>query len=378
MELGEFIQYLIDEGYIDAIRTNTVAQFGLPNQPFLGASILPEVEQPLNMYKEQRVRFTSVIASPGGRYSPVQLRQGGQMFASFLVELGESDIGRNFDGRDYDALMDLLRQTNGSNATDMPLERAASLFGSWTDTAINFALMQLNEKQRWEAIVGASTTSKGDNGLVQTINFYDPPNHRSAAGSVWSNDANDPWPEIQAKVQVLRDKGYVPTMIVTSSKVMQILKGNLNIARRTGAAFVTKTADNNVNVQMQDMVTNERINQLASYEQMPPFTIYDTRYRDIDGGYKRYLPEDALVIVCQNGPDQEVVNNLDPEDTRFIPSPLGYFGIGTPQGEPSPGRVIRLKARTDDKPYHVAAKGWQTGGPVLTDPEAVAAITGIS
>jgi len=56
---------------------------------------------------------------------------------------------------------------------------------------------------------------------------------------------------------------------------------------------------------------------------------------------------------------------------------LGYFAIGRPVGQPDSGRVIRMQAY-EDKPPRIEAEGWQTGLPVVTDPEALTTITGIS
>lgn len=369
MNLRAFITSLIENGDIEAIAQNTVAQFGNVNRQLLGASLLPEQNKRRNMYREHGIRFRTVIANAGARYSPVQIKDGGQMFGSFLVELGESDIGRQFTGEDYDALLDLLNE-------NAQFPASATLIG-WTNTALNMALVEFNEKQRWEAIVDASTVRKGDNGYEETVDYYDPAGHRINAGGTWSDDAYDPWEDIIAMKTLLSDKGYTLNRVVTSQKVVNILISNVNSARRAFRTLVYPTTDSAVNVSLNQVVSLDDLNAVMTSNGMPTFEVYDERYWTQDS-HDRFMPDNVMCFFATTGRDVNITNTLDVTDTRFIPSTFGYTALGRPQGELNPGRVIKLRVIDHDKPYHIEGKAWQTSLPVITEPEAMAVIKNIA
>jgi hypothetical protein len=92
-------------------------------------------------------------------------------------------------------------------------------------------------------------------------------------------------------------------------------------------------------------------------------------------GSGRFLADTVYVMVATTGRDE----NIDMGDNRIetINDTLGYAGVGRAAGQAQPGRKIRAAAR-DDKPPRVETEGWQTALPVMTEPEAVVVITGIS
>src|SRR5690606_26843940 len=139
-----FVQELIEKGQIEALATNPLAQFGPPRRPLLGASLLPERLVAQNLYRETGIRYRTIVALDGTRYSPAQKRPSGQLVGEFLVELGHQDIAQELTGNDYDALLELL----GRNVT---MDAAASIL-RWVDVAVNQALIQRTEIQRWQAI----------------------------------------------------------------------------------------------------------------------------------------------------------------------------------------------------------------------------------
>jgi len=66
----------------------------------------------------------------------------------------------------------------------------------------------------------------------------------------------------------------------------------------------------------------------------------------------------------------------DSED-EILPDTLGYFAIGRPAGQNTPGRVTHLASFTN-KPPRIEAEGWQTSLPVIVEPESIGVIHSIT
>src|SRR5690606_21659972 len=109
-----------------------------------------------------RINYRTIIGNAGTRYSPTQ-KKAGELIGSFLVELAESDIAREFSSSDYDALLVIL----ANNAT---MEAEAQII-NWADRVLNLALVELLELWRWQAIVNAKIEARGDNKFAEDISY---------------------------------------------------------------------------------------------------------------------------------------------------------------------------------------------------------------
>lgn len=361
-DLLTLIQDMRSDGSFTTIATNPLAQFGRRQRRYLGATLLPEMMRTRNAYREDSIKYRTVMANAGTRYSPAQ-KKDGDIVGSFLVELGESDIAREFTGERYDALLDYL-QRNAS------MEAIANLT-NWLDTTVNLSLVEFNELQRWQAIVDASVVREGDNGLSETISYPNPDNHRAAAAAAWSNDSTDPFADIFAMTDLLASKGYTVNRIITSRQVVSILAGNDKVKTRVGVAVVNTSGQITSAV---GRATLAAINGVLQADGLPTIEMYDLQYRT-QTGTDYFLPRDVLVLVATTGRDQEI--DLGDEEPLVMVDTLGYTAIGRGVGQANPGRVIQADPKTD-KPPRIEAEGWQTSLPVITEPEAIAVITGIS
>lgn len=339
---------------------NPRAQFGTPSRRYLGAELLPERTVEENAYREEDVRYRTVIANDGTRYSPAQKKEG-DLVGSMLVELGNSDIAREFTSRKYDALLRLL-MNNASMQAMVELT-------NWLDTTVNLALVELLEKQRWEAIVGASVTRQGDNEYTETVAYPNPAGHRAAETAAWSTDTTDIFEDIFAMADLLAGKGYTVSRMITSRNVLSIMAGNNTVKTRTGVSVVNASGQITAAA---GRATLDAINGILGSDGLPPIELYDLQYRTQTGtGY--FLPRDVFVLVATTGRDEEV--DLG-DEIEFLGNTIGYTAIGRAVGQASPGRVIRAEAKMD-KPPRIEAEGWQTALPVITEPEAIAVINDI-
>jgi hypothetical protein len=239
------------------------------------------------------------------------------------------------------------------------------------------AILDLNEKMRWNALLDASVTMTGDNSYVEPVVYPNPSGSRVAASTVWSNDANDPYDEIIARVQYLADKGYSVSRIVTSRKVATILARNAKMQERAGARiFVTAAGD--INSRPRPIISLADVNAILGADGLPPIELNDQQYFDYAGAH-RFFTETSMLFAATTGQDPAIIEReyYENDQIPIVENVLGYFAIGRPAGQSDSGRVIRLEAK-EDKPPRIQAEGWQTGLPVVTDPEAVTTITGIS
>ena len=362
MDLATLIARLLADGSIPRLSANVAAQFGSGRRRLLGAEIMPERLVPENSYKEESIRYRTVIANDGTRYSPTQLKKG-ELIGSFLVTLAESDIARELTGAEYDALLRFL-QSNQS------MDAMASIL-RWLDTTVNQALIENIERQRWEAIVDASVALRGDNEYADTVAYSNPTGHRVNAGAQWSDDANDPFDDIFAQADFLATKGFSVGRMVTSRAVVSILAGNEKVKQRVGPVAVTSGGQL---AGVGGRATLAAINGVLSADGLPLIETYDLQYRT-STGTARFLKADAFVMVAETGRDE----NLDLGDTEIeiVPDTLGYAAVGRPAGQSAPGRFIRME-RKEDKPPRLEAEGWQTALPVITEPEALAVIKAIT
>lgn len=361
MDLATLINTMRADGTVETIARNRRAQFGRTGRRYLGATLLPERTVPQNAFREESIRYRTVIANDGTRYSPTQLKAG-DLVGSFLVELGNSDIARQFDSEMYDALLLYLQ----SNQT---LEGVASLT-NWLDTAVNLALVEHDEKQRWQAIVDASVVRVGDNEYAETVTYSNPANHRAAQSAAWSTDTTDIFENIFTMADLLASKGYTVNRMITSRTVLAIMAGNNTVKTRTGIAVVNTSGQI---TSAAGRATASAINGILQADGLPPIELYDLQYRT-QASTAYFLKRDVFVLVATTGQDQ----TIDFGDTEeLFPDTLGYLAIGRAAGQSTPGRVIRAEAK-EDKPPRIEAEGWQTSLPVITNPEAIAVITGIT
>lgn len=364
-DLFTLVDRMIRDRQFDTIARNPLAQFGTERRPLLGATLLPERLVNENSFTEEAIRYRSIIALGAGRYSPSQKRGEGLITGKVDVVLAEADIAREFTSRDYDALIRLLAQNNDIQAMVTLLD--------WVDMTVVRPLAEILELWRWQAITDSEVVVAGDNELEETVPFPDPVGHRAAAGGVWSNNAYDPMDDIIAMADLLVSKGYQPSRIVTSRTVSNLLLRNTNMIERFNGSNIVVTGGSVTAVPRTTRGTLADLNGYLAAEGLPAIETYDVTY-NTETQSRRFMKEDAFHMFATTGRDESILTS---ETVDVLEDTLGYTAIGRAAGQSGPGRVIRVEPKTD-KPPRVEAEGWETGLPVITEPEGITVITGIS
>lgn len=356
MNLKSLIQQLNTNGELLLITMNSVAQFGVKNRMYKFATLMPEVLKKKNLYRENGVRFRTIVANDGTRYSPVQ-KKDGKLVSSVLVELGESDIGQEITGEDYDMLVDFLAEKSG-------LDPASEFVQNWADAVLNLALVEHNERQRVGAVVAGQIVRKGDGGYLETVSYPNFSGQRANATVQWSDPNNDPFvSDILPRAQLLRDKGFVINRIITSNSVRTILQANPKV--RNAVVGRSDAAG---------MISIAKLNEYMESNDLPPIETYDLTYQLQNDVTSWFYPRNAMSFFCTTGRDQTVDTGTE---QIALADTLGYVGVGRAAGQSMPGRKILLKHH-EDKPPRIEGQGWQTSAPVLQEPDATSTIGAIS
>lgn len=367
-DIVALLAYLISQRQFETLLNNLLTLWGPANRPLLGPQFLPPRLLTENEGVIERVRIRTVAAVDGTRYSPAQLADGGELFGSVRYRLGNSDIARQFTGPDYDGL---VRYLNANQSM-----QAAAMLLNLYDAAIVQALAEHDEIVVWEAIVKNSLTARGDNGYFEYENGPTLTGHRVNAGGDWSDPIYNPYDDIDAQVQLLVDKGFERSgiRIVTTDKVRRILMANPFTAKRAGRVLVmggTMAETFTGSVDISDLAGVFTGLGLAA-----PLT-YDRRISTRTGQVRAY-PEGNLTLIASTGRDEEVLyNQNNPADVRIVQDVLGFNGIGRPNGRGAAGRATAVRSFTDEKNARIEAEGWQSTGPVILEPEAIANIAAI-
>lgn len=371
MELQDFLLDLDENDEFGAIARDEFLQFGIPGEPeLLGATILPErltTRRQGNLYRETRIRYLTNIALPSTRYAPAQKTGGGVAVGSFLVELSESDAASEFTAEDYDTFLDHLEEDAD--------QEAASLLLGWGRRSLIYGLVQLNEKQRWDAIVDSKVIRRGDGGILEPVEYADPAGHRVSTTLDYSDAADDPMEDILGAKEFLADKGVTIVRIIMSTQLQSILVRNPNVREAILPNIITLT-NGNAQTQTRGATTNAALDEYLRSHRLPAVETYDAKYRKADGTYHRYLRDDCIVIIGSTPLTETVRATADPEYFRVLENTLGYVAIGRAAGQRTSGRVVHVEGFTN-KPPRVTGEAWQTSLPVIMEPESIYVIKDI-
>ena len=394
--LASVVQSMREQGVPETITRNSLAQFGDKARAYLGATIFPEVNKPQNSYREEQMRFRTVIAPDSTRYGSAQ-RRGADLYASFLVELGNSNIAADITAAEYEALLRMSQQNLTMEATVR--------ITNWLDIRVNRAMIENNERMRWEFLINGRVTRVGDNGYGEIIDYGVPLNQRldftgpvvrflasdgtpvdistrpdyGGGGTTaaplysgmpvpvtgtggWAVSTVDPFDQINWAAQIMSDNGYVPGRLITTRNVISNMTRNAKVQARGGIAVVR----NGTIVQGSTRVTRESINGVLQDDGLPPFETYDMLYRT-SLGQRRFFPNGYVLMIANTGRDVAIdfpdvaplLNQSDLFTDNEVGNILGYTAIGVPTGEITPGRKIVVKT-IEDLPPAINAQGWQT------------------
>lgn len=368
MDIWGLMRELIEADEPMAIARNPMVQFGTAQREYKGATLMPERLVPDNEYTEDKIVYYSVVANDGTRYSEPQLKHG-ELLGSFQVRLGEIDIARQLTGKDFDA----IRKTVANN----PDGAKRSLI-NWMNTAVNLAMIEKAEAQRWQAICNAAVTISQLDEEPYTIAISNPSGHRitipggttgNPSGWYETDGSYDPFDDIFKQVTLLSDKGYQVNRVIGDTQILSAMANNPAVKQRVGML----TINNGGLTSRVGLADAASINAYMTGNMgLPPMEIYDLTYRT-QLGTQFFKPRGSLVLCASTGRQEEFMTGVDGTDFEIVENTLGYYAIGTAVGEDNPGRVMRATS-SNMKPVGMYCQGFASAFPVVQEPESIAVI----
>lgn len=366
------LKQLEDENSFNISANDPTLQFTVGRNDLLFSSVLPERTVPTNSFRDDSLRFRTMIANDSTRYSPPQ-KKNGMLMGSVMVELGDSDAGSEMSMQMYETFIQMLDRGISQQAL-------ATLLRFFQST-VSEPLAILRERHRVDAIANGFVTRKGANKFEETVTFLSPAGHRVVvpSGSVgspagWYSPTYSILNDLKAAKKFLERKGYRISRVITTSDIINDCFMINNEIKSWG--LITLQAPNGgTAVSLQTRTEQVSITNALAAIGFPVPDVYDAGYytqanenssveseRD---GYNKFM-ENRFVILCQSGRDDSV--DLGADEPLILFDTLGYTAIGKATGQLTPGVASKVESFTG-KDARIEAMGWQTSFPVINEPE---------
>lgn len=353
-------------------------QFTVGRTALLFSSVLPERTVTSNVYRDDSIRFRTMIANDSTRYSPPQ-KKNGMLMGSVSVELGDSDTASEMSMQMYESFINTLDR-------GITQEALASLLRFFQST-VSEPMAILREKHRVDAIGNGYVVRKGANRFQETVRFLSPAGHRltvpsgtAGAPAGWYNPAYSILNDLKAAKRFLEGKGYRISRIITSSDIMNDCF-MINTEIKSWGLLTVQAPNGAQGVTLQTRPDQVSISNALAAIGVPDPIIYDAGYytqANEDSanaaerqGYIKFM-ENRFVILCETGRDESIDLGADEPLIQF--DTLGYTGIGKATGQLTPGVATKVENFTG-KDARIEAMAWQTSFPVINEPEGYLVFT---
>ncbi|MBW3635370.1 MAG: major capsid protein [Armatimonadetes bacterium] len=367
--LAVIVAQMRDAGGFQTILTNPLAQFGPKERPLLGPTLLPDLNVPFETeYTETGVKYRTVVANDGSRYSPAQ-KKGNSIVGSVHIRLANQDIASEFTSADYDAAIRMAQYNLPQAARANPDMIGVITVTDWYKAAILNSLMQKREKMRWEAMLDAVVKVRGDGDYEEDVQLSNPTGHRVTAALAWDNNTHDPFDDIDAMAEFLEDKDLSVNRFITSRVLARKLFNNAKVKARVGG-FVAVDGATGALLNSAMSINLKKLNAYMEDQSRPVIELYDEKY-GLQTGKEYYFRRNAFMVACTTGRNREI--DLGDDEPLILQNTLGYHAVGRPAGAEAPG-IKEFSEYKGNKPPHFNAEAWQTTFPGMLEPEAIGVI----
>lgn len=353
------VNQMMLDGTFTTYINDPILQFGPNTRRYLGPNYLPERLVDANQFTEESVSYRTIVANDGSRYGPAQLK-GNNIVGEVDVKLAEQDIAREFNGRDFDAWRRIIKGQG---------MQAIVQLTQWVDRTLVRAMLDKQERQRWEAIITGVVPLRGDNSYRDSMTYANPSGHRITATYAFTDGTHDPMDMFIASKNFLLTKGYTLQAIIMSSTDATNLSNNAMIKARAGGAIINTSG---TIVGVSGIVDRDKLNALFVANGLPVIQTYDLHY-NTETANVRFIPVGTVVFFANTDRDE----TLDIEDVlQVVSGTIGYHAIGTAVGQDTPGRVLNVEAFIR-KPPRIEGELFQTSAPVIMEPESFMVVNGV-
>lgn len=365
MDINALFKEIQATGALVTAANDPPLQFGIDQERYLFAELLPEVTVDRNKFdKEDLIISDGGLANDSTRYAPPQIK-GGASVTSLSVDLGNSDIASVLSMSAYESILNKLNNSQDMQAVAQTLD--------WFNKTITKPLARLREKHRVDAITKRHIDLVGANGYAIPVDFLKPTGHDSvingAVSGGWRDPAYNVLADIKTKAKVMSDKGFKPTRLISTSDVNTGVFGANSAIKAYGySSFNTPSGSVVLSSALQPV---QYIANAFVANELPSPEVYDSGYKSRETGlYSKFLqdPQFDYMILCGTTDRTQSIELAS--QPVVIPNTLGYYAIGIAAGQTTPGIAAQLKFVDDFKSSHIKSAGWQSTFPVVTESEA--------
>lgn len=363
-DINTLLLQLSDKGAFDGLANNPQLQFTADGQELLFSSLMPERLVDRNEFKEDGIRFKTLMANDSTRYSP-PVKRGNAILSSTVVSLADSDIAAELTMQAYESFIRTL--------TASPMQAVANLL-RFFETGVAMPLAILREKYRADIFDKGYIERRGANDFYELVKVPEITGHRITVLD-WANPATSILGSLKSIKRMLNNKGYQITQMITTSDVVEDYMVTNNEIRQYGLMVINSApgGGGQQTIALPTMSEQQIVLSALAANSLPSPTVYDHGYDTLGGsdiGYKKFLNK-KVILVCNSGRSQDM--DMGDNTNLVLPNTLGYTAIGVTTGQLQPG--VRTKVTNyDGKDARIEAYGWQTAFPVLQDPEAYVVI----
>lgn len=376
--INALLKQLQDANAFSISANDPTLQFTVGRTPLLFSSVLPERNVTSNVFRDDSIRFRTMIANDSTRYSPPQ-KKNGMLMGSVSVELGDSDTASDMSMQMYEAFINMLDR----GITQEALATVLRFFQS----TVSEPMAILRERHRVDAIANGFVVRRGANRFTETVTFLSPAGHRvtvptgtTGTPAGWYSPAYSILNDLKAAKRFLESKGYRISRVITTSDIMNDCFYINNEIKQWG--LITLQAPNGgTAVSLQTRTEQVSISNALTSIGFPVPEVYDAGYytQALETstnpaerqGYIKFL-ENRFIILCETGRDDSI--DLGADQPLIVFNTLGYTGIGKATGQLTPGVATKVENFTG-KDARIEAMAWQTSFPVINEPEGYMVFT---
>ena len=368
--ISELVSWMQNTGQFSDLAASSLSQFGSPQSPLLGASILPESQEMENSFRDDGIAIEGEIGQSGADYSPAQLNEAfGDYGAGY--SLGKIDAASQLKGREIEKIIQYLMKVRSPNQS--AAISAAEIVTTWFDRGVMGSLAKVIEHQRWQAIVDGVVKRRGANNYAEDVTYPYPPGYQvtvAASGTIaapagWYDrnpaTAADALEDLLAAKQRLMDKGFTLSRIISKSSIRTVFMRNGKVRQSAlplGATRATSQSD---------------IDAMLDSYGLPPWETYDAvfKYRNPSNANQMaavaYLDRvgfDPIILLASTDLQAQIDLGKD-NGTLQLNNTLGYYALGRPEGQTEYGKVAKLITYDATYPPSVYGEVVAKGLPII-------------
>lgn len=376
----EILEELENLDIFNKLRKDPTLMMGSRAAPFLFARLLPSRIMESNDFAEAAMKLITIPAGDGNPLG-IPPYDAGVVMSSISGSLGHIDGATQMSTPELEMLNKLYSNDR------LGIDAVLRFVVSWLLESGRWRLEAKAELQRIEALVKGQVTVVTRNvartyaTATEAYRAVVPSGTVAAPEGLFNPDYNWMTGAIQPALDALRDKGFIPSMMISSNRNYQLLNRSNITQATTGMIIINPTTSQiepNQNYAQTGAATAKLngmgINEIISYDSTYP--VQDPNPALNGKRVRKFFPPNYILIVGQTNETLQIINEVaEPSDSPILnyDNTLGYLGVGKSLGQ-TPGYNVKLRAIDNGKLQTWDLQTWAEIFPIITSGDAIAVL----